>query len=48
MSFLQLGMIATEPVAVDDAGTIDTSFPEFVETMNGLGAELHPPNVAAK
>ncbi len=48
MSFLQLGMTATEPVAVDDAGTIDTSFPEFVETMNGLGAELHPPNVAAK
>ena len=26
MSFLQLGMTAKEPVAVDDAGTIDTSF----------------------
>ena len=43
MSFLQLGMTAKEPVTVDDAGTIDTSFPEFVEIMNGLGAELHPP-----
>ena len=43
MSFLQLGMTAKEPIAVDDTGTIDTSFPEFVEIMNGLGAELHPP-----
>ena len=40
MSFLVLGMVAQEPVAVDDARAIATSFPGFVELMNGLGADI--------
>jgi len=42
MSFLVLGMAAERPVAVDDGGPIDTSFPGFVGLMNGLGAHLGP------
>jgi 3-phosphoshikimate 1-carboxyvinyltransferase len=38
MSFLVLGMASAQPVAVDDAHAVDTSFPGFVELMNGLGA----------
>jgi 3-phosphoshikimate 1-carboxyvinyltransferase len=38
MSFLVLGLAAREPVAVDDGSPIDTSFPGFVQLMNGLGA----------
>jgi len=40
MSFLVLGMAATEPVTVDDATAIDTSFPGFAALMNGLGAHI--------
>ncbi|MDD3181647.1 MAG: 3-phosphoshikimate 1-carboxyvinyltransferase [Alphaproteobacteria bacterium] len=40
MSFLVLGMATDEPVAVDDASVIATSFPAFVEMMNGLGAKI--------
>ena len=40
MAFLVLGMTSTEPVAIDDAGPIDTSFPSFVALMNGLGARI--------
>lgn len=40
MSFLVLGMVTVEPVAVDDASVIATSFPAFVEMMNGLGAKI--------
>ena len=42
MSFLILGMAAREPVAIDDGATIATSFPGFVELMNGLGATIAP------
>ncbi|WP_404381101.1 3-phosphoshikimate 1-carboxyvinyltransferase [Caenispirillum salinarum] len=42
MSFLVLGMATAEPVAVDDAAAIDTSFPGFARLMNGLGAAIHP------
>lgn len=42
MSFLVLGAAAAEPVAVDDAAFIDTSFPGFIELMNGLGAQIGP------
>jgi 3-phosphoshikimate 1-carboxyvinyltransferase len=38
MSFLVLGLAADEPVAIDDARTIATSFPGFVRLMNQLGA----------
>jgi 3-phosphoshikimate 1-carboxyvinyltransferase len=40
MSFLCLGLSARAPIAVDDAATIATSFPSFVELMRGLGASL--------
>lgn len=40
MSFLVMGMVADEPVTVDDAGPINTSFPGFAELMNGLGARI--------
>lgn len=40
MAFLVLGMVSEEPVAVDDAGPIATSFPGFAELMNGLGARV--------
>jgi len=40
MAFLVLGMVSQEPVGVDDAGPIATSFPGFVELMNGLGARI--------
>jgi 3-phosphoshikimate 1-carboxyvinyltransferase len=36
MSALVLGLATAEPVAVDDASFIDTSFPGFVALMNGL------------
>jgi 3-phosphoshikimate 1-carboxyvinyltransferase len=40
MSFLVLGMAAEQPIAVDDASAIGTSFPDFVGLMNGLGAKI--------
>ena len=40
MSFLVLGLAAEKPVAVDDANTIATSFPEFQALMAGLGAKF--------
>ncbi|HZQ01531.1 MAG TPA: 3-phosphoshikimate 1-carboxyvinyltransferase [Reyranella sp.] len=40
MAFLVLGLAAREPVAVDDGSPIDTSFPDFVPLMNGLGARI--------
>jgi 3-phosphoshikimate 1-carboxyvinyltransferase len=42
MSFLVLGMAAKKPVEIDDAEAIGTSFPGFVELMNGLGAAIAP------
>lgn len=40
MSFLVLGLAARAPVTVDSAGSIATSFPRFIETMDGLGARI--------
>jgi 3-phosphoshikimate 1-carboxyvinyltransferase len=40
MSFLILGLVADQPVAVDSAGMIATSFPTFVALMRGLGADI--------
>ena len=40
MAFLILGLGAASPVAVDDTSMIATSFPDFVELMTGLGANL--------
>ncbi len=42
MSFLILGLGANDPVAVDDANPIATSFPSFEALMRKLGANLAP------
>ncbi len=38
MSFLVLGLVTSQPVAVDDGAAIATSFPGFQALMAGLGA----------
>jgi 3-phosphoshikimate 1-carboxyvinyltransferase len=40
MSFLALGLVSDEPIAVDDAAAIATSFPTFEALMAGLGAPI--------
>jgi 3-phosphoshikimate 1-carboxyvinyltransferase len=40
MSALVLGQVAKEPVSIDDARFIDTSFPGFLRLMRGLGARM--------
>jgi 3-phosphoshikimate 1-carboxyvinyltransferase len=40
MSFLVMGLASKEPVTVDDARMIATSFPDFRELMEGLGARF--------
>ncbi len=40
MSFLVLGMMAKNPIAIDDASAFHTSFPTFADLMNGLGGKL--------
>lgn len=46
MSFLILGSVTTEPVSIDDAAPISTSFPNFIDLMNDAGlditSEKHP------
>jgi 3-phosphoshikimate 1-carboxyvinyltransferase len=43
MSHLVLGLAAAEPVTVDEPGMIATSFPDFVQLMRGLGADIAAP-----
>jgi 3-phosphoshikimate 1-carboxyvinyltransferase len=40
MAFLVLGLASEEPVTVDSAEMIATSFPGFAETMRSLGAAI--------
>lgn len=40
MSFLVMGLASENPVTVDDATMIATSFPEFMDLMTGLGARI--------
>ena len=40
MAFLVLGAVAQNPVTLDDAAMIATSFPGFIELMNGLGCRI--------
>ncbi|MGB0719466.1 MAG: 3-phosphoshikimate 1-carboxyvinyltransferase [Bdellovibrionales bacterium] len=40
MAFLVLGTVTDEPVTIDDATPIKTSFPDFVELMNDLGCDI--------
>jgi 3-phosphoshikimate 1-carboxyvinyltransferase len=42
MSFLVLGLGAQQPVSVDSAEMIATSFPDFEQMMRGLGASIAP------
>jgi 3-phosphoshikimate 1-carboxyvinyltransferase len=42
MSFLVLGMASQQPVIVDEADMIHTSFPDFAGFMRGLGADIEP------
>ena len=44
MSFLCLGMAAREPVKVNDASPIQTSFPTFEALMTDLGARFERAN----
>ncbi|MDZ7629126.1 MAG: 3-phosphoshikimate 1-carboxyvinyltransferase [Parvularculaceae bacterium] len=40
MSFLVMGLAAAKAVTIDDASMIATSYPDFVETMRALGADI--------
>lgn len=40
MSFLILSTVTEKPITIDDASPIKTSFPDFVDLMNGLGARI--------
>lgn len=40
MSFLVFGMASAQPVTIDDASSIQTSFPNFVHLFNGMGANI--------
>lgn len=42
MSFIVMGLASRIHTTVDDASFIATSFPGFVELMNGLGARIEP------
>jgi 3-phosphoshikimate 1-carboxyvinyltransferase len=44
MAFLVLGLATERPITIDDAATIDSSFPGFATLMNGLGANIEPEN----
>ncbi len=41
MSFLVLGTVTDDPITIDDASPILTSFPNFIESMNDIGACFH-------
>ena len=40
MAFLTLGLAADGPVTIDDGAMIATSFPDFVASMRGIGADI--------
>ena len=40
MAFLVLGMASERPVRIDDDSMIETSFPGFVELVNGIGGRI--------
>ncbi|RED46113.1 3-phosphoshikimate 1-carboxyvinyltransferase [Aestuariispira insulae] len=42
MSFLVMGLVSEKPVTIDDGQPIETSFPNFLELMTGLGADIAP------
>ena len=44
MSFMCFGMASEQPVTIDDAGPIETSFPDFIPLMEHLGASFRREN----
>lgn len=40
MSFLVMGLASSKAVTIDDASMIATSYPDFVESMRALGADI--------
>ncbi len=40
MSFLVLGLVSDEPITIDDASPIMTSFPTFISGMKDIGADF--------
>lgn len=46
MSFLVLGLVTPEPIAITDASCITTSFPDFIRLLQGLGGHLTPHEVS--
>ena len=44
MAFLTAGLASEKPVAIDDGAMIETSFPDFVGLMTGLGASIDRKN----
>ncbi len=40
MAFLVMGMAGRQAVRIDDGSSIATSFPNFIELMNGLGGNI--------
>jgi 3-phosphoshikimate 1-carboxyvinyltransferase len=40
MSYLVLGLVSKNPISIDDADPIETSFPGFINLMNQLGANM--------
>ena len=47
MAFLVLGGVTDEPIQIDDATPIRTSFPNFVELMNDLGCMIEDPDMTS-
>lgn len=45
MAFLVMGMASRQPITVDDATAINTSFPDFSELCNSLGARIYSPRL---
>lgn len=43
MSFLVLSLVSEQPISVDDAAPVATSFPTFVSLMQGLGVTFERP-----
>ena len=48
MAFLVMGMASEKPIEIDDATTIQTSFPNFYELMVNIGCKLTKPSSAHK
>ena len=48
MAFAVLGSCARGPITIDDASSVTTSFPGFVDALAGLGGQVEPAASGAK